>query len=610
MADRRILADPKELMTGYNHPTLPDTLNRLVLAEHDSTGAHRWVDVTNPDYGASGSDQATTGSITTGTNTLTLAAAIDFVDGQGMFVAGAGVAGADLITQISSGGGTVNLVLADNASTTVSGAAVNHDDTTAIHAAVDAADAAGGGAVQLPKGIYIVSQSIILPDNVTLTGVGHTTIIKAQASHAGGGVIEANAKSDFSIINLKIDGNYDNAAVTGVYVHGDCGRYLIDNVWVYDCEYNGIWAGGEADADLIITNCRATGRFNDDGIMIHTATRFFVSNCYARNSIDSNNNCFSTYQATSPGSGEGSFVNCISDGGATNGLSIEGNSHRVIVKGFQAYNSASAGIKVQSSVGFIEIDGFLCDENAVTGISAIDVNDLTISNGYAMNSDSGGSNGKGIYINNVDRLVIDGVKTEGNTIDASDQGTGLHIYDCDNVVITNCIFNETKTNTVYVTSCNRMSLQNNTIKGGNYGADLHNCNDIKIEGNDFDGSVAGMRLTTCPDSIITGNKGLGTGAGTTDFIRLISSGRACIANNHVENYGGWAIAIQTSSDCVISSNVIVDQQGTKTQDGISIANDCDYCIVGFNNLKGYQTTGISMGSGTGHVNQYNIENAT
>jgi len=45
-------------------------------------------------YGASGSNQSTTGSITSGTATLTLAAAKDFVNGQGIAVYGAGAASA------------------------------------------------------------------------------------------------------------------------------------------------------------------------------------------------------------------------------------------------------------------------------------------------------------------------------------------------------------------------------------------------------------------------------------------------------------------------------------------------------------------------------------
>jgi hypothetical protein len=67
---------------------------------------------------------STTGSITTGTNTLTLVSAYTFTDGQTINVAGAGVAGATLTTTITSGAGTVNLVLGTNASTTVVAAVV------------------------------------------------------------------------------------------------------------------------------------------------------------------------------------------------------------------------------------------------------------------------------------------------------------------------------------------------------------------------------------------------------------------------------------------------------------------------------------------------------
>jgi hypothetical protein len=65
-----------------------------------------------------------TGSITSGTNTLTLSSAWTFVDGQTINVAGAGVAGATLTTTITSGAGTTSLVLGANASTTVAGAIV------------------------------------------------------------------------------------------------------------------------------------------------------------------------------------------------------------------------------------------------------------------------------------------------------------------------------------------------------------------------------------------------------------------------------------------------------------------------------------------------------
>lgn len=89
----------------------------------------------NPNFEANGFSQsglgivATTGAITAGTNTLTVANATGYANGQTITVAGAGAivgteGAQDLITTITSGGGTVNLVLAANASTSVAGARV------------------------------------------------------------------------------------------------------------------------------------------------------------------------------------------------------------------------------------------------------------------------------------------------------------------------------------------------------------------------------------------------------------------------------------------------------------------------------------------------------
>ncbi len=70
----------------------------------------------------------TTGSINAGTNSLTLVNGSTFRNGNNpggqLTIKGAGVAGADLVTYIVSGGGTNNVVLNDNASTTVAAANV------------------------------------------------------------------------------------------------------------------------------------------------------------------------------------------------------------------------------------------------------------------------------------------------------------------------------------------------------------------------------------------------------------------------------------------------------------------------------------------------------
>lgn len=81
--------------------------------------------------GLSGGTASTTGSITAGTNTLTVASGTGFSNGQAITVSGAGLlygayAGCDLETTISSGGGTTTLTLAANAAYTVSSAPVTN----------------------------------------------------------------------------------------------------------------------------------------------------------------------------------------------------------------------------------------------------------------------------------------------------------------------------------------------------------------------------------------------------------------------------------------------------------------------------------------------------
>ena len=134
------------------------------------------------DYGASGSSASTTGSMTSGSKTLTLTAAEDFQNGQGISVAGAGASGALLVTTIDGGAGTTTLTLADAAGTTVSAATVQHDDTAAIQAAIDAAQNQGGGVVYLPPGSYLLSSSLQLPSGVSLRGAGSYELYGSQGS--------------------------------------------------------------------------------------------------------------------------------------------------------------------------------------------------------------------------------------------------------------------------------------------------------------------------------------------------------------------------------------------------------------------------------------------
>src|ERR1035438_7987983 len=100
-------------------------------------------------YNASGSATKTTGTISASSNSLVVASNASFAVGQGILVFGAGASGANLVTSISFVNGTT-VILAATASTGVTGAVVQHDDTVAINAAIADAMNNGGGRVWFP----------------------------------------------------------------------------------------------------------------------------------------------------------------------------------------------------------------------------------------------------------------------------------------------------------------------------------------------------------------------------------------------------------------------------------------------------------------------------
>ncbi|HUN00399.1 MAG TPA: hypothetical protein PLI96_07945 [Halothiobacillus sp.] len=110
------------------------------------------------EFNGSGSILTTTGTIASGSNTVTLAAAIDFANGQGINVAGAGTSGANLVTTIVSGAGTTTLILAASAATAVSNAAAIHDDSNAFQTAINTLVFPGAIArLFFPLGVYNVA---------------------------------------------------------------------------------------------------------------------------------------------------------------------------------------------------------------------------------------------------------------------------------------------------------------------------------------------------------------------------------------------------------------------------------------------------------------------
>ena len=124
------------------------------------------VDVVR-DYDASGSTLTTRGSMTAGSPTLTLASPLDFRNGQGIAVEGAGPDGQLLVTTIIGGGGTAVLTLAAPAGSAVTDALIQHDDSQAWQAAIDAASAPT--VISCPPGLTMnIAAPLLLKSDVAI----------------------------------------------------------------------------------------------------------------------------------------------------------------------------------------------------------------------------------------------------------------------------------------------------------------------------------------------------------------------------------------------------------------------------------------------------------
>lgn len=80
------------------------------------------------------------------------------------------------------------------------------DDLTAINAAITAAVTAGGGNVYFPPGVYITSARIDVPANVTLSGTGRGSQLKAKNTLTAS-VVRMRGDSDVTLRNLRITHN-------------------------------------------------------------------------------------------------------------------------------------------------------------------------------------------------------------------------------------------------------------------------------------------------------------------------------------------------------------------------------------------------------------------
>jgi hypothetical protein len=133
----------------------------------------------------------TTGSIGSGSNSLSLTSAIDFINGHGVWVVLDN--GTMFTSWILSGGGTTTLTLNDTAPSAATTKNVGHDDTLAIQSALDTAGA--NSTVIIPDGSYYLS-TIKLNNTQRLFGTGMGTLLVSIPGNTNAGMVQLKATTN------------------------------------------------------------------------------------------------------------------------------------------------------------------------------------------------------------------------------------------------------------------------------------------------------------------------------------------------------------------------------------------------------------------------------
>lgn len=369
-----ILSDGPKLKS--NDDNIYDTFDLLYSYTNGlvSAGTLSKLGVINvKDYGASGSANTYTGSITSGSQTLMLTTSShDFVAGQGISIPGAGAAAETLVTTVSAVNGAV-ITVSVAASTTASAVTVGHDDTAAIQAALNVL-VAGSGELNFPTGIYklnsAITVAILANKKVKIRGIGRVEVISTvtePGAEAGIFNFTGTSTSSLEIENIIITHNAVAVGILDGFSITNFKNLIMRNVSVTKAS---MW-GGHITSVLsgLIENCS----FDDNrygGFGIESCG----SSTTALNVIGGEYNSNGT---TAPTDGYG--ISCKTSSGVIN--------QNIRIVGIIANSNLRKGIDIHNGHNIV-IDGNFVTGFQSAGIYAVaedatkDVKDITIVNNH------------------------------------------------------------------------------------------------------------------------------------------------------------------------------------------------------------------------------------
>lgn len=250
------------------------------------------------------------------------------------------------------------------------------DDTAAIQAAIDWADAGTGSttgqgiSIYFPGGYYIISSTIVLKKHVWLIGEGQRSSVLKLATNANCNVIKtfdtggASGNADYTgIINMVIDGNMANQNGAGPY-HGV----------VYNTNPTGGTAAGDSFFDMhhVMQNCTVY-KCKGNGIDMTGRSAIQIHNVHIQSCLVYG--IKSTFDLTLIGVEADS---CGSSGFNLNNGSVKAIACKSYLSGFNTPTTDAAGFKI-GNVGPCELVGCEAQNNKLQGYNLVSADRIHLS---------------------------------------------------------------------------------------------------------------------------------------------------------------------------------------------------------------------------------------
>lgn len=446
-----------------------------------------------------------------------------FETGRLLQIADGGGAGVALQTQVASASyngtntTTVNIAISDAMDVASSGvrlffaasvrrlALLDNDDvfyrpatndSAGIQAAVNAADAAGGGIVFLSSASYVMTATVTVPTVVDILGAGNGAKLVRSADFSPVLAVGTNCR----IANVQFDldyATYNATAGVAVDVSG-AGRVTVEG-----CRFTGVGEGAIADLGV------ATDQLVVRGCTFAMSATTSASAAAVRMTADGSNGVVTASHVTIPGAGtDGAAIDLAGEWivsacriAGLNGASTQAVGIRLrdaSAEGTGGRRSAITGCKIHA-IGSLAYGIYAGgDYSAISG-NSLQADAIAGSVGILLTSISGG-------------FQVESVTVSGNSIRGF--GTGV-------------------------------SLTNRTLRCAVSGNSITNCsNGVSVRGD---------------ENVASANVLSGQGAGTGSGVVLDANSRKCAAiNNLFRDFFNGVSIVAGSEDAVAWGNVVVN----------------------------------------------------